>query len=152
MSKGMFGCVCRMRCSAIRGFPLRTEGPQFFRKLPTWISYKKLVLSLGATNPLIEGSQAIPPPYLQRLRRNFRRFMMKKAEITIGKTYSNGKGRLRKFVDIGPQYKLYDGQECEENMRYKIIADGSKTNRTAGQQANMTLASFASWAKQVVDE
>ena len=35
---------------------------------------------------------------------------MKKSEIKIGHIYSNGKGRLRKVIDIGPQYKLYDGQ------------------------------------------
>ena len=30
---------------------------------------------------------------------------MKKSEIKIGHIYSNGKGRLRKVIDIGPQYK-----------------------------------------------
>ena len=43
-------------------------------------------------------------------------------------------------MDIGPQYKLYDGQESAENLRYEIVRDGSKANRTAGQQGNMTLA------------
>ena len=43
---------------------------------------------------------------------------MKKSEIKIGHIYSNGKGRLRKVIDIGPQYKLYDGQGCDENIRY----------------------------------
>lgn len=37
---------------------------------------------------------------------------MKKSEVKIGGIYSNGKGRIRKVVDIGPQYKLYDEQEC----------------------------------------
>lgn len=45
---------------------------------------------------------------------------MKKSEIKIGHIYSNGKGRLRKVIDIGPQYKLYDGQRCDENMRYEV--------------------------------
>lgn len=31
---------------------------------------------------------------------------MKKSEIAVGKSYSNGKGRIRKVVGIGPQYKL----------------------------------------------
>lgn len=75
---------------------------------------------------------------------------MKKSEIKIGKLYSNGKGRIRKVVDMGPQYKLYDAQVCEDNLRYEIVNDGSKKNRTAGEQGNMTLAAFASWAKEEV--
>ena len=75
---------------------------------------------------------------------------MKKSEIRIGHTYSNGRGRERRVSDIGPQYKLYDAQESVENMRYEIIKDGSKENRTAGKQYNMTLAAFAAWAKEMV--
>lgn len=44
-----------------------------------------------------------------------------------------------------------DGQGCDENMRYEVINDGSKKNRTAGEQHNMTLASFASWCKEEVE-
>lgn len=73
---------------------------------------------------------------------------MKKSEVKIGGIYSNGKGRIRKVVDIGPQYKLYDEQECLENLRYEIVHDGSKNNCTAGEQGNMTVASFAAWAKE----
>lgn len=76
---------------------------------------------------------------------------MKKSEIKIGHIYSNGKGRLRKVIDIGPQYKLYDGQGCDENMRYEVVKDGSKKNLTAGTQGNMTMASFASWSKEEVE-
>ena len=68
---------------------------------------------------------------------------MKKSEVKIGGIYSNGKGRIRKVVDIGPQYKLYDEQECLENLRYEIVHDGSKNNCTAGQRRefsqNLTL-------------
>lgn len=77
---------------------------------------------------------------------------MKKSEIKIGCTYTNGRGRARRVVDFGPQYKLYDGQQSTENLRYEIVRDGSKSNRTAGQQDNMTLAAFASWAKDFWDE
>ena len=66
---------------------------------------------------------------------------MRKNEIKIGGVYSNGKG---------PQYKFYEGQECIENLRYEIVNDGSKKNLTAGEQCNMTVASFASWAKEQV--
>ena len=75
---------------------------------------------------------------------------MRKSEIKIGGVYSNGKGRIRKVIGIGPQYKFYEGQECIENLRYEIVNDGSKKNLTAGEQCNMTVASFASWAKEQV--
>lgn len=75
---------------------------------------------------------------------------MKKSEIEIGRTYSNGRGRERKVVDIGPQYKSYNEQESVENMRYEVVKDGSARNRTAGMQHNMTLAAFAAWAKEEV--
>jgi len=76
---------------------------------------------------------------------------VKQCEIIVGKLYSNGKGRIRKVVDIGQQYKFYDEQECTENLRYEIVQDGTKKNRTAGEQSNMTVASFASWAKEIVE-
>lgn len=75
---------------------------------------------------------------------------MKKSDIVIGQMYSNGKGRIRKVIDFGPQYKLYDAQECTEALRYEIVQDGSKKNRTAGQQSNMTISAFAAWAKEVI--
>lgn len=73
---------------------------------------------------------------------------MKKSEIEIGKLYSNGRGRIRKVIDIGPQYKCYAGQENDECLRYEIVQDGTKKNRDTGKQCNMTLASFAAWAKE----
>lgn len=36
-------------------------------------------------------------------------------------------------------------------MRYEIVRDGNKKNRTAGEQHNMSLASFASWCKEEVE-
>ena len=75
---------------------------------------------------------------------------MKKNEIQIGASYTNGKGRIRKVIGIGPQYKFYDGQVCTENLRYEVVNDGSKNNRTAGGQGNMTVASFAAWAKEML--
>lgn len=74
---------------------------------------------------------------------------MKKSQIKIGKVYSNGKGRSRKVVDIGPEYKLYSAQESTENLRHEIVQDGTEKNRTAGEQHNITLVAFASWAKDM---
>lgn len=75
---------------------------------------------------------------------------MKKSDIKIGRSYSNGKGKIRRVVDIGPQYKLYDLQECCENLRYEIVSDGTKNNRAAGEQHNMTIAAFASWCREEI--
>ena len=75
---------------------------------------------------------------------------MKQNEIKIGKTYSNGKGRSRKVIDMGSQYKLYDSQTSTDNLLYEIVTDGSKKNTTAGQRHPMTMAAFASWAKEEI--
>ena len=75
---------------------------------------------------------------------------MKVSDIRLGASYSNGKGRIRKVIHMGPQYKLYDAQMCTENLRYVVVSDGTKKNRTAGEESNMTVASFARWAKEQV--
>lgn len=76
---------------------------------------------------------------------------MKKSEIKIGKTYSNGRGRARKVIDMGPQYKLYAGQIDTDTLLYEIVKDGTKGNLKAGHRGNTSVASFASWAKEAVD-
>lgn len=76
---------------------------------------------------------------------------MKKSEIVVGKTYSNGKGRIRKIVAAGPEYKSYDIQTDTDNLRYEIVNDGTKKNRTAGEQSNITRTAFAAWAKSIVN-
>ena len=64
-------------------------------------------------------------------------YLNEETDIKIGHTYSNGKGRLRKVVDIGPQYKLYDGQGCDENMRYEIVRDGSASFADYSESRNL---------------
>lgn len=76
---------------------------------------------------------------------------MKKAEIVKGGVYSNGKGRIRKVVAVGAEYVLYDGQAETDNLRYEVVHDESKKNRTAGEQGNITRTSFASWAKEKME-
>lgn len=73
---------------------------------------------------------------------------MKKSEIVVGGVYSNGKGRIRKIVAEGPEYMLYDGQTEADNLRYEIVNDGTKKNKSAGEQGNITRTSFATWAKE----
>ena len=75
---------------------------------------------------------------------------MKKSEIEVGRTYTNGKGREHRVIARGPEYKFYAGCQSEDNVRYEIVKDGSKANRLAGTQANMTTSAFAAWARGVV--
>ena len=75
---------------------------------------------------------------------------MKKSEIEVGMTYTNGKGRERRVIARGPEYKVFDGIQDDDNVRYEIIKDGSKANRSAGTQANMTASAFAAWARGAV--
>lgn len=72
---------------------------------------------------------------------------MKKSEIKKGQSYTNGKGKVRRVVDIGEQYKLYDAVKDTENLLYEVVCDGSKTNRAKGERHSMTVSAFAAWAK-----
>ena len=76
---------------------------------------------------------------------------MKKSEIVVNGIYSNGKGRLRKVVAEGSEYVLYGSQTETDNLRYEVLNDGTKKNKTAGEQGNITRASFATWAKERVE-
>lgn len=54
---------------------------------------------------------------------------MRKEDIVIGGIYTDGKKGIRRVVDIGPQYKLYEGQEDTDCVLSKISA-----RRAAGVQ------------------
>lgn len=75
---------------------------------------------------------------------------MKKSDIMIGLSYTNGKGRVRKVLDRTQdgKYKLYEGQLDADCVLYEIVKDGSKKNRLAGKTGVMSSASFAVWAKE----
>ena len=77
---------------------------------------------------------------------------MKKSDIIVGHIYSNGKGRVRMVVDVGPQYKAYDAQESRANLLYKIIYDWTKDNLSTGKKCPMTISAFATWAKEDVTD
>jgi len=72
---------------------------------------------------------------------------MKKSEIVLGHTYTNGKGRIRKVIAEGAEYRCSDFALDYDCIRYEVVDDGTKKNRTAGQQFNMTRRAFAQWAK-----
>lgn len=73
---------------------------------------------------------------------------MKKKEIIVNGTYGNRNGRIRKVIAEGAQYNFNHGQMETDNIRYRVVNDGTKKNRTKGKEQNMTRASFASWAKE----
>ena len=77
---------------------------------------------------------------------------MKKSDIAVGGVYSDGTARLRKVVAEGADLKVYAWSEnAGDNVRYVVIHDGTKKNKTAGEQRNITRSSFALWAKRRVD-
>lgn len=73
---------------------------------------------------------------------------MRKEEIVVGGTYSNGKeGRragVRRVIGAGPQFKLYPSQEDTDCIGYEVIAGPKVSDRC-------TRTSFAAWAKARVD-
>ncbi len=48
---------------------------------------------------------------------------MKRAEIAIGETYTNDKGRFRKVTAAGPEFVLYPGQEDADCLKYEGFAE-----------------------------
>ncbi len=76
---------------------------------------------------------------------------MKKSEIKIGSSYTNGKGSIRKVIDAGEQFSLYPGQAETDNIRYLLVSRNIKTgngSNVVGQEYNCTRVSFATWAKE----
>lgn len=76
---------------------------------------------------------------------------MKKSEIVLDGTYGNGKGRIRKVIEFGP-FVLYSGQTDLDCVKYEIVDDGTKKNKTKGTRSCMTRAAFAAWAKDKLDD
>lgn len=76
---------------------------------------------------------------------------MNKSFIEIGGCYSNGNGRIRKVLDIGPQYKYYSNAHYTECLCYMVLNDGTKKNKGAGEMGNISMRSFCSWAKEKVE-
>lgn len=62
------------------------------------------------------------------------------------KKYHNGKQRQyygeREVIGIGSDFKLYNGQEETDCLRYRV-----KRGPNLGGEGNMTRTSFAAWAK-----
>lgn len=82
---------------------------------------------------------------------------MRKDEIVVGGTYSDGKKGLRKVLAEGPQYQLYPGQVETDCILYEFLG-GRTPDITYGTSENgkplmhCTRTSFASWAKERVED
>ena len=71
---------------------------------------------------------------------------MKKSQILVGKKYTDGKNSVRKVMAMGPEYVLYHGQQCTDNLRYQLLSK-VKGPYAVGEERNSTTTSFAAWAK-----
>lgn len=76
---------------------------------------------------------------------------MKKRDIKVGGLYSNGKGKLRKVIAMGSEYKLHENQSCWDNLQYKVVRDGTNGNKSVGGKKNCTVESFAKWSKEEIE-
>lgn len=76
---------------------------------------------------------------------------MKKSAIEVGKSYTDGKGNIRRVIGAGPEFVLYSGQENHDCLRYVVIAK-KRGPHLIGEKHNSTRESFASWAKEEIAE
>lgn len=73
---------------------------------------------------------------------------MKKSGIRLGRYYARidkrGKRVVRRVVDEGPQYKLYEGVQSDDCLQYEVVEGQTK----ATERYNVsTRVSFAAWAQ-----
>jgi len=83
---------------------------------------------------------------------------MKRSDLRVGATYSDGKKGLRRIVAFGRQYKLYDSQEETDCLLYAVVAGATRSVGMRGRTAageplyHSTATSFAAWAKACAEE
>ena len=58
----------------------------------------------------------------------------------VGASYHNGKGSVRRVIDVGPQFVLYQGQADRDCLLYEVTA-----GRNKGRVSNMTVTAFQQW-------
>lgn len=73
---------------------------------------------------------------------------MKKQDIHVGTTYSDGKGNVRLVIAEGPEYVLYPEQADTDCVRYRVMARRGKVVQD-GSEISSTRGAFAAWAKEV---
>lgn len=70
---------------------------------------------------------------------------MKKADIGKDRFYSDGKQGLRLVLDMGPQYKAYEGVADDDCLRFRILS--APNSNLVHEVSNATRTGFATWAK-----
>ena len=75
---------------------------------------------------------------------------MKKSEIKLGSTYSDGKGNVREIIDAGP-HLTFAGQIDTDCVKYLTLVRKSGPS-LEGSWYKCTRRSFASWAKILVSK
>jgi hypothetical protein len=73
-------------------------------------------------------------------------------DIQVGHRYTDGKGQIREVVARGPQFVLFRGQQDTDCLRYRLVAQASRSYSTfkVGEEYNCTVRSFAAWVKEEV--
>lgn len=71
---------------------------------------------------------------------------MKKQEIFEGMFYTNGKGRIRKVLASDNHDAYFD------LIKYEVVADGTKENRSKGYITSITKGAFSRWAIQTISQ
>jgi hypothetical protein len=81
---------------------------------------------------------------------------MKKTDIVVGGTYSDGKKGIRRVLAEGPAYRLYDSQGDTDCLLYEHVA-GKAPSYPRGKSPrglptlHCTRESFATWARRRLD-
>lgn len=70
---------------------------------------------------------------------------MKKSEIEVGKTCTDGKGSVRLVLAEGSDHRLYPTQTEHDCLRYRLLEKKLGPDKV-GDERNCTRRSFAAWA------
>jgi hypothetical protein len=74
---------------------------------------------------------------------------MRRQQIQLNRSYTDGKGNVRLVIGVGEQYKLYPHQQNCDNLRYRVVKKW-RGPRMVGDECNSTRISFAKWAQSEV--
>ena len=74
---------------------------------------------------------------------------MRKSDIRVGQTYTDGKGNVRKVLAEGPQFVLWPSQTDTDAVQYRVVAKKLGPWQV-GHVRNVTRLGFATWAKEEV--
>lgn len=75
---------------------------------------------------------------------------MKKSEIKVGRTFTDGKGNIREVTNLG-YYPLYKDQQDTHCVQYKVLTK-KRGPHPVGSSQCCTQSAFAAWAKGMISE